>query len=400
MANTLDGGSFAQYWSRRMQIKLEKINVFRDLASWEAQSIMSDGDVYNKPYRSAVVTTGYTKGTAFTPQDLTNANDTLTINQTRVAPFYVDDLDKLQSKYPLINEYADDCAVQLNNWIDGDFLYEVLSRNSSNTVDHGDHGGTDGDAFTLTTGNVLKTFGVANRKLDIQNVGRENRYMVISPEVMQLLVEYGAGKESGLGDKVGMRGFIGRYMGFDLHLSNNITAHARLEVSTAATANDTITVGGVTFTFVASPTSAGDVDVHTTAAGQIDNLVACIDKTGTSGTEYVDLSVANQGIADKWTMTDGSSYVTWDARGTGNLAPSETLTTAADVFTAKYQRQHIMAGQKGAVNMVVQKYPRINIRPVSDKLGVNIAPWILYGKATFTENAKRLVDIMVRTDAY
>lgn len=45
MSNTLDGGSFAQYWARRMQIKLEKTDVFRALASWEGQSMLSDGDV-------------------------------------------------------------------------------------------------------------------------------------------------------------------------------------------------------------------------------------------------------------------------------------------------------------------------------------------------------------------
>ena len=137
MSNTIDGGSFPEYWSKRMQMKMEKRDVFRVLANWEAQSELTNGDVYNKPYRSAVTTQGYTRGTAFTVQDLTNASDALTVNVQRVAPFYIDSLDELQSKYAVMNEYADDCAVQLGNFIDGDFLGEVTSRHSDNTVDHG-----------------------------------------------------------------------------------------------------------------------------------------------------------------------------------------------------------------------------------------------------------------------
>ena len=401
MSNTLDGGSFAQYWSRRMQIKLEKQDIFRALASWEGQSMLSDGDVYNKPYRSAVVTAGYTRGSAFTPQDLTNATDSLTVDQTRIAPFYIDDLDALQSKYSLINEYADDCATQLGNWLDAAFLGQVTSRHSDNTVDAGDHGGTDGDAFTLTTSNVLKTFGVANRKLNKKNVSQMGRYMVISPEFYQLLWEYLGGKESGLGDVVGKNGKVGTYAGMNLHVSNNLTGFARLEMGTQPTDGDTVVIEGVTFSFeTGTRDTAGMVYSETDGPTSIDNLIAAIDLSGTSGTEYYPLTVANQGIADKWTMTDGSTYLTIKAEGAGHLVVSETLTAAADIFTAKYQRQHVMAGQKGAVDMIVQKYPKVNIRPVSDKLGVNIAPWILYGRTVFTEKTKKLVDILVRTDSY
>lgn len=401
MSNTLDGGSFAQYWSRRMQLKLEKRDIFRALASWEGQSMLSDGDVYNKPYRSAVVTAGYTRGTAFTPQDLTNANDTLTVDQTRISPFYVDNLDKLQSKYPLINEYADDCATQLGNWLDADFLGEVTSRHADNTVDHGDHGGTDDDAFTLTTSNILKTFSVANRKLDKKNVPMEGRYMVISPEFHQLLVEFVGGKESNLGDSTGLNGHVGKYMGFNLYLSNNLTGYARLELGTLPTDGDTTVIEGVTFAWeTGTRDTAGMVYAESDGPTSIDNLIAAIDLSGTSGTEYFPLTAANQGIADKWTMTDGSTYVTVKAEGAGHLVVSETLTAPSDIWTAKYQRQHVMGGRKGAVDMIVQKFPQINIRPVSDKLGVNIAPWILYGLATFTEKTKQLVDVMIRTDSY
>lgn len=404
MANTLDGGSFAEYWSKRMQSKFNKIDVFRSLANWEGQEVLKDGDVYNKPYRSAVATQSYTRGIAFNPQDLTNAVSPLTVNQTRIVAMYFDDLDVLQSKYSLINEYADDAAVKLHNWIDADFLYcAYYYPHTDNTVDDADinSGGTADIGFTPTVANIPKIFSNAGMKLNQKSVGMEKRYIVIGPELMKFLVEYLDGKDSALGDKVGERGYIGYYMGFDVYMSNNLTGTCRLAMATLPTDADTIVIDGVTFTWeTGTRDSAGEVYAQTDAATSIDNLIACIDLSGTSGTEYYPLSTANQGKADAWETTDGSSYIDFVLKGVGYPKLSETLSAAADGWTANKQIQNVVAGQVGAVSMIVQKYPKVNTRAVSDKLGVNVVPHILFGATVFQEDKERDVKIMVRSDEF
>lgn len=51
-------------------------------------------------------------------------------------------------------------------------------------------------------------------------------------------------------------------------------------------ANDTVVIGDITYTFVASPSSAFDVDIGADLDESIGNLVAAINLTGTEGTEY------------------------------------------------------------------------------------------------------------------
>lgn len=401
MANTLDGGSFKEVWSRVMQKKLEKTDVFRAIANWDGQSDLKEGDVYNLPYRSAVNVQGYTRGTAFTVQDLTNTNESLTVNVAKVAPFYIDDLDALQSHYKLLTEYAEDCAVQLGNWMDGDMLGEYANVATGNTVDDGDLGGTVDKGFTLTTSNVLKAIAVASRKLDSQNVGMNNRFMVISPQVKQILIEYLAGKESALGDSTGVNGHIGKFYGFDLYLSNNTAGSSRLEMGSIPTAADTVVINGVTLTFRATPTAAGEVDVGASAAASLDDLVACINNSGTAGaTSYIALTGTNLRTMEKVTATDGTTYMTIIGEGVGYNTVSETLTAGADIWTANLQVQHCLAGQKGATHMIVQKYPKVEVKDVYNLLGKNVASWILYGLKTFNEGTKKIVDIMVRSDAY
>src|SRR3990167_4199454 len=138
MANTLDAGSFKEFWSRRMQRRHERSDVFRAIASFEEQAQLKQGDTVNRPYRSSLVAQTYTRGSDVTFQDLTNTNETLSVNQSQIIPFYVDDLDELQTNYRNAAEYADDAAVKLGNRIDGDVLGEYDQAPSANQLDYGD----------------------------------------------------------------------------------------------------------------------------------------------------------------------------------------------------------------------------------------------------------------------
>lgn len=51
-------------------------------------------------------------------------------------------------------------------------------------------------------------------------------------------------------------------------------------------ANDTVVIGNLTYTFVAAPSAAFEVDVGSDLATSILNLQAAINLSGTAGTEY------------------------------------------------------------------------------------------------------------------
>lgn len=380
-------------------------DVFRQIASFEEQAQLKHGDTVHRPYKSSLAVQSYTRGTAVTIQDLTNTDETLTVTTAKIVPFYVDDLDELQSAYSNANEYADDAAMKLSNVIDGDVLGEYVNA-TSKVDDEEISAGTSGNGFTLTVANVQKAFVSAKQKLRKQNIrwSEGELFAVISPEFEAVLLDYLAGKESILGDKTGVAGHIGRYMGFDLYVSNSVGWSAVLQCGTLPTDGDTVTINGVTFTFETGTVDvAGEVKAETDADTSFGYLKNSINAPGTSVSgQFQALSSANQALLAGITATHDTSAntITLRAEGWGNIVVSETLTAAADIWTVATQIQHNLFGKKGATDVVIQAEPKLVTKEVPDKLGKNFLPHTLYGLKTFTEGAKKLVDVRIRSSTF
>jgi hypothetical protein len=393
MANTLTAFN-PEYWSKRMQIRRQVTPVYKAVANMEERAMLKDGDVVHRPYRSDLRVKTYTKGTAITITDIGSTDESLSVDTAKVAPFYVDDIDGIQNKWDTVNKFADDAGDRLEEFIDADFLGEIVNADSS--VDDGDIGGTAGTALVLSTSNVLKVFAAAGKKLDNLRVKQDNRYAVITPTVRQILVEYTAGRDTSLGDSTQANGMIGKFMGFDLYLSVNTYFTATWTPADNPTEADTVTINGVVFTFNATPSGAGSINIGANTAASIDNLVACINSTGTAGTDYIALSDASLATLEGCVATDGTTKMTIAYEGGGEcvVAASET----ADPWSLEVA--HMMFGRKGAVDIVIQKEPQVVFKDVPDKLGKNVLPWTLYGLKTFDEGDAELVDVQLDSSGW
>jgi len=389
------------YWSARMGRKLYKTDVFRSIANFEEQKTLTNGQEVDRPYRSDIVVENYTKGSALTAQDLSATSDKLTVNNIKALLMYVDNVDKIQNKYPAANLWADEAAIRLSNTIDAVFFYEAL--NASDTIDDGDIGGTNGNGITLTSANVLRVFGAINRKLDVLNVPRSSeRFFALSPQFFDVLWQFIAGKESILGDKTGENGNIGRYAGLELFMSNNLTASAVWTPANRPSAADTITINGITFTFQTTiGTGAGAVLSVTDTATTLDNLVALINAGGVGdGVNNVSVSSANQKIMQNWVAVDGTTYI--EVRVKGGSFMTVTGSDATDVWTAAKQIQHNLAGRKKCIDAVIQKEPGVEMASTvsAGKSGMNILPMTLFGVKTFNQGKYEMLDVQIRTDAF
>jgi len=56
---------------------------------------------------------------------------------------------------------------------------------------------------------------------------------------------------------------------------------------------------------------------------------------------------------------------------------------------------YAIIGKKGAIDLVMMVAPKMEIKDVSDKLGRNFIAWTCYGKATFTRNASRFLQVQI-----
>jgi len=401
MANSLSA-SFPTRWAREMQEKFWTKNVFRPQANFRLESDLKDGDTVKRVYRSATVPQDYTRGTDVSFQDLTDTAESLTVNKQPVIPFYIDDLDALQSHYDERARYTEDTSNQMANIINGWYLGEVT--NATSVIDAADFGGTAAQGATITPANIQKLFALAQKKISRLNTWAEgSMFANLTPDLYQVLLEYLSGKESMLGDRTGENGHMGRYYGFDLYVSTGGYWTGRIGIATQPTDGDTVVINGVTFTFKTTlGSTAGNVLIGATNDTALTNLAALINTPGTTTAQGVALSADNQAKLYGCTATADTTNdrMTLTYRGVGAPVVSETLTAAADTWTTGLNIAHNLFGVKGASDIVIQKNPGVQIEKAENRLGYKVIPYSLFGLKTFVDGAKKMVDVKVDTTLY
>jgi len=395
-ANSLGNGIFnPEYWAKQMQQIFFKENVAIELANTELRAVLVDGDTIHKPYRSHLQSQAYVKGTAVTLNAVSGQDSNFTVNTIRIVPFYIDDVDKIQNKWSMIDEYAADAMKLLMNELDQTVLAE--HSNATSSVYAADVGGSGATTnLVLTTSNIFNVFTAASRKLDALNMPQSPRFAVLGTRALETLRLSLAGRETGFGEQVGANGKVGTRFGFDIYYSNNCPFSATW-TPTACAATDTVSINGVTFTFSDTPTSAGEVDSSGSVAESLALLVLAIMGTGTPGaTTYVAISDAN-----RWKLTSAGVVVTASATalsvtGYGDIVVASSETDS--VWSA--ETNHLLFGVKGATDLVVQSAPSIEFQRADLMIGTNVLVWTLYGKKTFEDMKDALVDVNVSSSSW
>lgn len=391
MSNGLGNGLLNKaYWSKKMQEYRKKKLVAMAICDTSEKAGLSSGDTIHKPYSSDVVGQAYTKGTAFTVQDVSATDDTLVVNTARIAPFYIDDVDKIQNSYSAADEFSAKAMDKLNRFVDADVLAEYA--NATSYIDAGDVGGSAGTSISPDTTNINKIFTAAGRKLNALNVSPENRFAVVGPAILEVLQQYTAGKDTQIGDKVMENGYIGSRFGFDLYVSNNLTYSAVWTPTDNPSNAETFKVGDVTVTFKTASASAGDLNICSDTAHTLTSLAAFLNAPSTTVTDdtdtgYIAMTAANQAKLEGLVASASATALTITFPGGGEVVGGGTAqgTWSSEIV-------HLLFGQKGATTLVMQKEPGIEIKDVSDKLGKNFAPWMLFGLKTWNNNKDLLVD--------
>ena len=415
MANT---HVFETKFSKRMQATFYNIPTFRALANFEERSNLVSGQSVTRPRKSLMTAQAYTRGTDSTAQTLTDVAETLTVTSAKISTFTIDDFDAIQSNYNLQNEYADDAAKTIANAMDADFYNQY--QYATSTITAADFGGSAALGVTLSTSNVLSVLFKATQKLRQQNVDITGKFDMndklvgmgfgsFSPQFLNALEEYDAGRETIGGDTSFTNGYVKTKAGLDIYSTNNLSWSGVLGIATTPTDGDTVTINGVVFTF---KTTLGSTPGNVAIGGSADaarlNLVELINSPTTTDAGQVALSSTrpnNYTLSDvekmqQLTATDSASAntVTIVGKGVSYITVSETLTDATDAWTSLIQ--HNLIGRKKAIDMVIQKDLNVKVSDIPLQLGVYVKPNALYGIKTFNEGARQLVDVQVNTAAW
>ncbi|MEU9606159.1 P22 phage major capsid protein family protein [Streptomyces sp. NPDC048057] len=232
-----------EIWSARLLVALRKRLVYAGPTivnrDYEGEIAEAGDTVRITSISDPTIGTYVPNATVITPEELTDAQRTLVIDQAKYFAFKVDDIDKRQARGDVMTEAMSRAAYKLADTVDqyvASFYTGVQAGNVVAPVTIDTSTPTSWDAEAAKAYNeILVPLKV---QLDEANVRTDGRYVVIPPWLHGVLLRdprFVKVNESGTSE--GLRnGQVGRAVGFDILVSNNVPV---------PTANNFIVTAGV-----------------------------------------------------------------------------------------------------------------------------------------------------------
>lgn len=204
-----------EVWSAAILEALRAKLVFPSLCNRDYEGdIREAGDTVHITGYNDVTVREYVRGQPIAVDDVTDKEAAvLKIDKSDYFAFKVNDLDKAQAKADLTGKFTNSAAYNMmknvENYISN--LMDAAVETPAKTVAVG----TPADAYLAVV--------EAGRKLDVQNVPDEGRWLVVSPDFYALLLQdsrFIEGTEAG--HNTLLNGVVGQVRGFTVVKSNNV----------------------------------------------------------------------------------------------------------------------------------------------------------------------------------
>lgn len=383
----------------------QKALVAKDIMNTRFEALLKYGaSVERVAYDiSAVRVRNVTRGAASVIDQVTDSNELLTINLEKEAVFYISDGEVTQAG-PLNpgEEFGKQIGLKVAIDLDARCFAEVL--NALFTFDNG-------DLTTLVSTNVPITLTATTVPQMVSRLPAKLRYrnnQEILTNMVFVIDSYGAsdvaqyllGKNIDLAGYVFKNGYTGDINNAQMYISENLTGTAQFTGATTPTDGDTVSIGGVVFTWntTLSTSNPGSVLISGSADAARANLVALINAPQTSTTYGTALSTANQLIIQdqlKLAATDvaATDITTIVGVGSGRLVLGGTRTTTTNTWTNNYISAYF--GKRGAIDLVVQDMKPVDMRITTDRRGTNVFSSYLAGIKTFADGAKKFLNVKI-----
>ena len=217
-----------EIWSASLLVALQKALVYaapgvvnRD---YEGEITQAGDTVRITSISDPTIGTYSANVTSVVPEELTDAQRTLVIDQAKYFAFFVDDVDARQAKGNVIPTAMSRAAYKLADQADQFVAGLYTGIQSANAVN-------SGSAITFTAVGTTATEEFYNKvlvplkvKLDEANVPTEGRWCVVPPwgHAMLLLSSLFSRFDGAGANAAGPNGLVGRAAGFDIRVSNNV----------------------------------------------------------------------------------------------------------------------------------------------------------------------------------
>ncbi len=398
MANSV-GDLKPAFWAAETQKSLFVENKALAIANTRLENILSgEGNSVHRTILSYPASQTYTPGSDITSVAVTGSKETLTVSTWKVSRVVIDDTEKVQSIIEIGQLASQRMMKDHNNSIEQAVLSEVT--NASHSLDDGNVGGTSGNNAVVNTNTVTQFFTAADTKLDAQDAPKQGRTAVVGGHFMGQLKLQQAARGTTFSDGVNTRGIVANVLGWDILESNNLPYEVLLTIASNPTNGDTFTIAGVTFTFQTTLSVAGGLKIGSNAAASVANMVVALNAPDTAIAEATDTGYQVLGSDDIFMLRDkrrisavATSATVTTISGFGDIVVSEVLTAPADVFSG--HRQDALFLVKGAIDLIVQIPPKVEVGRVEKQFADNIKSLLGYGKKTYADGAREMVKVSI-----
>ena len=343
---------------------------------------------------SGVVVRDVTRGAASTIDTVTDSSELLTVNIEKEAVFHISDGEVTQAG--LLNP-GEVIGGKIAHKVSQNLDYQVFSevRNAANTFDTGDlttlnSSGTPITPSATTIPQMTTRMAAKLRYAENQEVST-NMALVVDSYLAADIEQYLMGKDIDIAGSVFKNGYAGVVRNAVMYVSENLQGEVT-QVVDVATADEVVTILGVTFTAKATPSTAGEFDIAGSADAQGAIMADMINGTGTpSATSYIELSAANRAI-----LTNAQVVATYTAAtDTLTVTAAGRLIYSTDMSGAVVKWLNCYFGKKGAIDLVVQDLSPVDMRKTDDRRGTNVFSSLLAGIKTFADGSVKFLRVKI-----
>jgi len=211
---------YAEDWTVKLQERLDYPQNWKEVCRVD----ISNKRVLHNPYMSTVPSVQtHTRNTAYTYQPFANTDESVTINQSRILPMFIDRADLAQQTYERQMEMAELQGTLLNEYMETDMLANHAMWTNL-TVD--DIGGSGGGNITVAATNVDDIIRAVKKKIRDANgsnlMARNGAFIIWRSADFEILEAFVQANGFSTADNALKNGTIEgfRYMGVDHYVSN------------------------------------------------------------------------------------------------------------------------------------------------------------------------------------
>jgi hypothetical protein len=205
-----------EIWSASVLRAFEKASVFGSCLSRAYQGDAVKGNTVKVPKVADVAIRDYTTRSAITYDNIDGSTVDILIDQQSYFGLKCEDIERTQAAPDFLDAATASAGYGLRDKIDI-YTAGILDAGAGILTDLG----TTAAPLSIKAADVWGLFALLGQKLDEANVPHGGRWAVIPPWLHKKLVLAKVEKESP-NSSIVSDGYVGRFLGFDLFVSNNV----------------------------------------------------------------------------------------------------------------------------------------------------------------------------------